>query len=88
MALNAHRLAEALSNNMVALMSPAPTGATLAQVQQGCLAIAQAIVDEIKQHADVVIPTTAQIQRIPDPVVALDPTLGPVSPVTISGAID
>jgi hypothetical protein len=87
MAMNYTTMGNLIADYVVALMSPAPTGAALTQVQEGCRAIARGIVEHLAANADVRITTAnAGLQRDPaDPFTA---TLAPAADVVLAGALE
>jgi hypothetical protein len=86
MAMNYTTMGNAIADEMLALMDPAPTGAAETKVRDGCIAIAKGIVEHLAANADVRITTgMAGLQRDP---ASGDPTLAPSAPVVLSGALE
>lgn len=89
MALDAGRLSATMAAKIAATMNPAPNAAGIQSIQAGCLALAEAIIDELRDYGDVrVKPTDSGLQRTPNPNNASTATVGPVVDVVLSGAIE
>lgn len=79
-------MSKAIYDKLVSTFGESPTDGLDDQRKLFCAAVAQAVVEYIKENADVVI--TPAHSGLQTSAMSGSPTTGPAAPVTAAGAID